>query len=43
LEFDKAGDEYGLRLPSMSIAPDIGERHLEQVLRALALYGDEEQ
>ena len=41
LEFDKAGDEYGLRLPGVSISPDSGERHREQVLRALALHGDE--
>ena len=43
LEFDKAGDEYGLRLPGTSIAPDCGERHRDQVLRALALYGVEER
>lgn len=42
LEFDKAGDEYGLRLPAVSIAPDCGERHKEQVLRALALHGIED-
>ena len=42
LEFDKAGDEYGLRLPGVSIAPDYGERHRDQVLRALALHGLEE-
>ena len=39
LEFDNQGDEYGLRLPGVSIAPDCGERHREQVLRALALHG----
>ncbi len=42
LEFDKAGDEYGLRLPGVNIAPDSGDRHRDQVLRALALHGLEE-
>lgn len=41
LEFDREGDEYGLRLPGQSIPPDCGERHREQVLRALALHGKE--
>ncbi|QFU76185.1 DUF58 domain-containing protein [Halioglobus maricola] len=39
LEFDRQGQEYGLRLPDQSIVPDVGERHREQVLQALALYG----
>lgn len=41
LEFEKNRDEYGLRLPGVQIDPDTGERHLEQVLRALALHGIE--
>jgi uncharacterized protein (DUF58 family) len=39
LRFDAQGDEYGLRLPGAHIPPDAGERHREQVLRALALHG----
>ena len=31
--------EFGLRLPNTKITPGIGETHLEQVLRELALYG----
>ena len=42
LAFDAEGDEYGLRLPGVNIPPDCGERHREQVLRALALYGLED-
>lgn len=42
LNFDALGDEYGLRLPGVSIAPDRGERHRDNVLRALAVYGLEE-
>ena len=42
LRFDAEGDEYGLRLPGVSIAPDCGERHRDRVLRALALYGFED-
>ncbi len=43
LEFDRLGDEYGLRLPGVNIPPDCGERHREQVLRALALHGLEDK
>lgn len=39
LQFDAQGDEFGLRLPGVAIAPDVGERHREAVLRALALHG----
>ncbi|PLW69527.1 DUF58 domain-containing protein [Pseudohalioglobus lutimaris] len=39
LQFDAQGDEYGMRLPGVTIAPDCGERHRESVLRALALHG----
>ncbi|MDP6377230.1 MAG: DUF58 domain-containing protein [Pseudomonadales bacterium] len=31
--------EFGLRLDGMEIAPGVGDAHLEQVLRELALYG----
>ena len=41
LEFDRQGQEYGLRLPGTSIVPGCGERHREQVLQALALHGIE--
>lgn len=42
LEFDRNGDEYGLRLPGVQITPATGERHREQVLKELALYGIDE-
>jgi uncharacterized protein (DUF58 family) len=38
LEFDRQGEEYGLRLPGLAIEPGLGERHRERVLQALALY-----
>ncbi|MEJ2131071.1 MAG: DUF58 domain-containing protein, partial [Gammaproteobacteria bacterium] len=31
--------DYGLRLPGLSIEPDQGDRHRDEVLRALALFG----
>ena len=31
--------EFGLRLPGVEIQPSVGQAHLEQVLRELALYG----
>lgn len=43
LEFDRRGDEYGLRLPSLVVEPSSGERHRDEVLKALALYGVEGQ
>lgn len=43
LEFDAASEEYGLRIPGTVIDPALGERHRESVLRALALYGEEER
>lgn len=41
LEFDRNGDEYGLRIPGVVIEPEVGEHHRERVLKALALYGRE--
>ena len=41
LEFDRNGDEYGLRIPGVVIDPDVGELHRDQVLKALALHGKE--
>ncbi len=41
LEFDRNGDEYGLRIPGVTIEPDLGEYHRDQVLKALALHGVE--
>ena len=38
LEFDRANQEYGLRLPGVSIDPAWGERHRDEVLRQLAVY-----
>jgi uncharacterized protein (DUF58 family) len=39
LEFDRNGDEFGLRIPGVVIDPDVGEFHRERVLKALALHG----
>ena len=39
LEFDRSNEEYGLRLPGVTIQPGCGERHRVQVLRQLALWG----
>ncbi|TGD71430.1 DUF58 domain-containing protein [Mangrovimicrobium sediminis] len=39
LEMERVGEDYGLRLPGVSIAPGRGELHRDRVLRALALYG----
>ncbi len=40
LEFDRVGDDFGLRLPGVTIDPGHGEPHRLQVLRALALWGN---
>ncbi|MBA6412049.1 DUF58 domain-containing protein [Parahaliea sp. F7430] len=42
LEFDRQQALYGLRLPGVLLAPASGERQLEKVLSALALYGQDE-
>lgn len=39
LTFDDRREEYGLRLPGVTIDPAVGEKHREQVLKALALFG----
>jgi uncharacterized protein (DUF58 family) len=39
LVFDERREEYGLRLPGVAIAPAAGEKHREQVLKELALFG----
>lgn len=39
LEFERANEEYGLRLPGLVIEPDVGDGHRQKVLRHLALYG----
>ncbi len=41
LEFDGNNEEYGLRLPGVLIEPGTGDKHRDQVLRALALFGHE--
>ncbi len=41
LEFDRHGHEYGLRLPTGSIEPALGEKHRDRLLKELALYGEE--
>ena len=39
LAFHKNQEEFGLRLPALTIDPGSGDRHLESVLRSLALFG----
>jgi uncharacterized protein (DUF58 family) len=39
LEAERAGVQYGLRLPGVEIAPGRGEAHRSACLKALALYG----
>ena len=39
LEADRAGTNYGLRLPGAEVAPGRGEAHRGACLQALALYG----
>ena len=39
LEFDRRGEEYGLRLPNVLLEPDLGEKHRDRVLKELAIYG----
>ena len=43
LEFDSEGEEYGLRLPNVTIQPSVGEKHRERVLKELALFGKAER
>ena len=43
LEFENRNEEYGLRMPGVVIEPDTGDRHRDRVLKALALYGVEDQ
>ena len=38
LAADKSGQDYGLRLNGLQIAPGHGEAHKKQCLEALALY-----
>ena len=38
LDAERQGIRYGLRLPSVKIEPDLGSRHLNECLRALALW-----
>jgi len=39
LEFERRGEEYGLRLPAITIPPGAGDKHRDRVLKELALYG----
>lgn len=41
LQFNANGEEYGLRIPGVTLEPDVGEKQREAVLKALALYGQE--
>ena len=43
LEMETAQQSYGLRLPGYQLIPAQGERHLRQVLTALAIYPDTPQ
>jgi len=43
LELDRGSEEYGLRLPGVTISPNRGEAHRQQVLKQLALWGLAEQ
>lgn len=38
LQFDQAGTPYGLRIPGIELAPEVGEGHLLNVLSALARF-----
>ncbi len=40
LDAENSGAHYGLALPAEEIEPDRGRAHLEQCLRALALFGE---
>ena len=40
LAADRAGQNYGLRLPGVAIEPGHGDRHQAACLQALALYGE---
>jgi len=37
LQADRLGSDYGLRLPSLAVAPGAGEAHRRACLEALAL------
>ncbi len=39
LEMERSGEDYGLRIPGVSIPPGRGEQHRDRLLRALALFG----
>ena len=38
LSLSRAEGQYGLRLPGVTVAPDRGEGHRDDVLKALALF-----
>ncbi len=40
LQLNSDNDEYGLRIPGVEISPGRGENHRNEILRALALYGE---
>jgi uncharacterized protein (DUF58 family) len=42
LQAAEQGHPFGIRLGGLEIAPDLGEQHLQRVLRALALFGKAE-
>ena len=43
MEMERCGQSYGLRLPGTRLVPSQGERHLRQLLTALAIYPEPPQ
>ena len=41
LDLSQGQEQFGLRLPGQEIQPGSGQAHVQQCLRALALYGIE--
>ena len=42
IDADRAGEDYGLKLPGLSLEPSHGETHRRRCLEALALFGSDE-
>jgi uncharacterized protein (DUF58 family) len=39
MDAEQGGRHYGLRMPGVEIPPDLGSRHYQRCMKALALYG----